>query len=288
MSANPLHAMWSAAAPSWREYADYVDEREAAVGEAMLAAAGIESGDAVLELGCGPGGLGLSAAEQVGANGRVVLSDVAPEMTAIAAERAERRGLRNVVTRELDMEHLDVADASFDKVLCREALMLVADPTQAARESRRVLRPGGRAIFAVWGPPAENPWLGVLLDALSAQLGAPVPPPGMPGPFALAENGALAAILHGAGFHDVDVTPVAAPMQVDSFDAWWRIVPSLAGPVAALLASLPDDMTSTIRTNAQAALRPCATESGYVIPGLSLVGVGRHGGAAVRAPVPGV
>ena len=51
----------------------------------------------------------------------MLLSDVAPEMTAIAAERAARRGLRNVVIRELDMEHLDLPDASYDKVLCREA-----------------------------------------------------------------------------------------------------------------------------------------------------------------------
>jgi SAM-dependent methyltransferase len=274
MSANPLHAMWSAAAPSWREYADYVDERGAVVGEAMLAAVGIHPGEAVLELGCGPGGVGLSAAALVGADGQVVLSDVAPEMTAIAAERAELCGLRNVVTRELDMEQLDVADSTFDKVLCREALMLVADPTAAAREALRVLRPGGRAVFAVWGPPAANPWLSALLDAVGAALGAPVPPPGMPGPFALSENGALADILSTGGFHEVEVGEVAAPMQPGSFDEWWRIVPSLAGPVAALLASLPDDMTSTIRDDAQAVLRPFATQTGYHIPGVSLIGVG--------------
>jgi SAM-dependent methyltransferase len=240
----------------------------------MLAAVGIRPGEAVLELGCGPGGVGLAAAELVGADGHVVLSDVAPEMTAIAAERAERRGLRNVTTRELDMEHLDVADSSFDKVLCREALMLVADPTAAAREALRVLRPGGRAVFAVWGPAAANPWLSALLDALGAQLGAPVPPPGMPGPFALSEGGALARVLSAGGFRDVAVSEVAVPMDVGSLDDWWRIVPSLAGPVAALLASLPADVTSAIRGNAEAALRPFATERGYTIPGVSLIGVG--------------
>jgi SAM-dependent methyltransferase len=274
MSMNPLHAMWSAAAPSWGEYADYIDVRGAVVGEAMLAVAGIQPGDDVLELGCGPGGVGFAAAELVGTDGHVVLSDVAPEMTAIAAERAQRRGLRNVVTRELDMEHLDVPDAAFDKVLCREALMLVADPTAAAREAHRVLRPPGRAVFAVWGPPAANPWLSALLDSVGAQLGAPVPPPGMPGPFALSESGALADVLSAAGFHGVDVADVAVPMRVESFDDWWRMVPSLAGPVAALLASLPDDVTSTIRANAEATLQPFGGQAGYDIPGLGLIGVG--------------
>jgi len=274
MGTNPLHAMWSAAAPSWGEYADYVDERGALVGDAMLTAAGIRPGEHVLELGGGPGGVGLAAAALVGTDGQVVLSDVAPEMTAIAAERADRRGLRNVVTRELDMEHLDLADSSFDKVLCREALMLVADPTAAAREARRVLRPGGRAVFAVWGPPVANPWLSALLDAVGAQLGAPVPPPGMPGPFALSESGALADVLSAGGFHDVEVAEVAVPMHVASFEDWWRMVPSLAGPVAGLLASLPDDMTSVIRGSAETTLRPFATQAGYEIPGLSLIGAG--------------
>ena len=72
MSANPLHAMWSAAAPSWGEYADYVDERGARVGEAMLTVADVRPGEVILELGCGPGGVGLSAAALVGADGQVV------------------------------------------------------------------------------------------------------------------------------------------------------------------------------------------------------------------------
>jgi len=77
-------------------------------------------------------------------------------------------------------------------------------------------------------------------------------------------------------------------MHVGSFDEWWSIVPSLAGPIAALLSSLPDDITSAIRSDAESALADFATETGYAIPGRSLVGVGSHGGAAGRAPVPGV
>ncbi len=59
---------------------------------------------------------------------------------------------------------------------------------------------------------------------------------------------------------------------------WWTVVPALAGPVAALLGSLPDDVTSTIRANAESALQGFADASGYTIPGVSLVGVGHHSG----------
>jgi hypothetical protein len=133
-------------------------------------------------------------------------------------------------------------------------------------------------VFSVWGPPDANPWLSTLLEALGAQLGAPVPPPGMPGPFALAEDGALARVLADAGFVDVTVREVAAPMTVGSFDEWWTIVPSLAGPVAALLASLPDDATASIRGNAETALQPYAGADGYTIPGMSLIAVGHQSG----------
>ncbi len=278
LSTNPLHAIWAAAAPSWDVHADFVEDRGAVVRAAMLAAADLQPGDDVLELGCGPAGVGIAAAEIVGGEGHVVLSDVVPEMTAIAEDRARRHGLSNVVVRELDMEDIDVPDASFDKVLCREALMLVADPTAAAREALRALRPGGWAVFAVWGPPAANPWLGVLLDVVSAQLGARVPSPGMPGPFALSGDGALAQVLTAAGFADVNVREVATPLHVASIDEWWTVVPSLAGPVAAIVNSLPDDITSAMRADAESALRAFADVDGYTIPGLSLLGVGHHNG----------
>jgi ubiquinone/menaquinone biosynthesis C-methylase UbiE len=282
MVANPLHAIWSSVAPAWNQYADFVDERGAKVGAAMLAVADLQPGEDVLELGCGPGGVGIAAADVVGADGHVVLSDVAPEMTAIAEARARQHGLRNITVRQLDIEHIDAPDSSFDKVFGREVLMLVGDPVGAAREALRVLRPGGRAVFAVWGTPAANPWLNALLDAVSTQLGAPVPPPNVPGPFSLSEDGKLAGILSSAGFAEVAVDDVGAPLHAESFDDWWTIVPSLAGPVAALLNSLPNEATAAIRANAQQALTAYADGSGYTIPGVSLIGVGHHSG--ISAP----
>jgi ubiquinone/menaquinone biosynthesis C-methylase UbiE len=171
-----LRAIWTSVAPSWGELAEHVDTRGAVVAQAMLDSAGLQRGQRVLELACGPGGVGIAAAAIVGPDGAVVLSDIAPEMTAIAAERANDAGLTNVTTREVDLERIDYPEAAFDRVLCREGLMLVPDPASAVREARRILRPGGSAVFAVWGPRDRNPWLGVLFDAVTAQTGMPVPP----------------------------------------------------------------------------------------------------------------
>lgn len=154
--------------------------------------------------------------------------------------------------------------------------MLVPDPARAAREIRRVLRPGGRAALAVWGPRERNPWLGVLFDAVSAQLGAPVPPPGVPGPFSLQDAGRLAGLLADAELCDVDVREAPEPVRATSFEEWWTRVPSLAGPIAQVLASLPDDAREAIRDRARDALTAYEAPSGLEIPGLTLLAAGRR------------
>jgi len=132
-----VHGMWSAVADRWADHADEIDERGADITAAMLTSAGVRRGDEVLELACGPGGLGMAAAELVGAEGAVVLSDVAGEMVAIAAERAARRGLTNVRTATLDLEEIAEPENSFDVVLCREGLMFAVEPDQAIHEIPR-------------------------------------------------------------------------------------------------------------------------------------------------------
>src|SRR3954452_3528609 len=200
-----LRGMWASVAGGWAEHADYVDVRGEAATERMLELSAPQPGERVLELACGPGGLGLAAAERVAPGGEGVLSDVAAEMTSIAADRAEAFGLTNVSTLQLDLEQIDQPDTSFDVVLCREGLMFATDPGRAAAEIGRVLRPGGRVALAVWGPRERNPWLGVVLDSVSAQIGAPVPPPGIPGPFALSDAVELERLLSGAGLADAAV-----------------------------------------------------------------------------------
>jgi len=272
-----LQGIWSSAAPAWERHADFVDERGAEVAEAMLHAAALGPDQRILELACGPGGVGLAAADLVGTGGVAVLSDIAPEMTAIAAERAHARKLANVRTAQIDMEQIDFPDASFDVVLCREGLMLVPDPAAALKEAHRVLVPRGRVVFSVWGPRDRNPWLSILLDAITETLGIPVPPPSMPGPFSLSENGKLEELLGAAGFGRVNVREIATPMNAGSFDEWWGVVPSLAGPVGPLLAGQLADVRSTIRARAAEALEQFRTDTGsFDLPGLSLVGSGVH------------
>jgi SAM-dependent methyltransferase len=266
-----FHAMWGSVAGGWAEHSDYVDARGAAVTGAMLDLTAPKPGERVLELACGGGGVGLAAADR---GCEVVLSDVAPEMTEIAARAAA--GREGVSTLVLDLEEIAQPDASYDVVLCREGLMLAVDPAAAAREISRVLRPGGRAALAVWGPRDRNPWLGVVLDSVSAQLGAPIPPPGIPGPFALEDAGRLTSILDDAELADVAVAELSVPLKIGSFDEWWARTTALAGPLAKMLESLHEDAAQELRTRAREGAKPYETAAGLEFPGVTLVASARR------------
>jgi SAM-dependent methyltransferase len=228
-------------------------------------------------------------------------------MVAIATERAAARGLAHVHGRVLDLEDIAEPDASYDVVVCRDGLMFATDPARAVGEIARVLRPGGRVAVAVWGPRDANPWLGLAFDAVTAVTGFPVPPPGVPGPFALADADHLAGLLAAAGADasadadagaaegagggtgagvsaranrllvDVAVAAVDVPMATPSFDAWWTRTRAVAGPLARILAGLPDDSRHAIEDHARAATaRHARPDGSLVLPGLNLVAGARR------------
>ncbi len=274
-----LHGMWASVADAWRNHAEYVDARGSAVTETMLELSSLRPGDRVLELACGPGSVGLAAAERVGPAGEVVVSDVAQEMTAIAIERAHARGLTNVRGRVLDLDSIDEPDAAYDVVLCREGLMFAADPARAACEITRILRTGGRAAVAVWGPRERNPWLGIVFDAVSAELGRPVPPPGMPGPFSLSDPATLAGLLSAAGLSHVEVSELSVPLRARGFDEWWETTCALAGPLTQILASLPPSSAEHLRSEARESARRYQTPEGLDFPGVTLLATGCRDGS---------
>ena len=271
-----VHAMWASVADQWAEHADDADRRGEHVAAAMLDRVGLVTGERVLELACGPGGVGLAAAAVVGADGEVVISDVVAAMVAIAAARARQRGLTNVRTKVLDLEAIDAPDERYDVVVCREGLMFATDPSRACAEIHRVLCAAGRTAIAVWGPRQENPWLGIVLDAVGAVTGHHVPPPGMPGPFALHDRHHLEAILANAGFVDITTELVSTPLHSPAFEAWWTRTTALAGPVASIIGRLDPLRRAALRDRLRDAVVPYTTAAGIELPGLTLLATARR------------
>lgn len=215
-------ARWAGSAPGWEAQADAMRRAAMPVSTWMVEAIAPQPGHDVLELAAGAGDTGFLAAELIRPGGTLICSDFVPEMLAVAQRRAQALGLTNVRFRQIDAEApLDLPAASLDGVLCRWGYMLLADPDAALRETRRVLRGGGRLALAAWTGPEENRWSADVVAALVERRLLEPADPDAPGQFAWAREGAIAEHLAAAGFVEHHVDRVAFVNRYESVAAWW-------------------------------------------------------------------
>jgi ubiquinone/menaquinone biosynthesis C-methylase UbiE len=263
---------WERAAEGWGKVADRVHDWAVGVSATMVDALAPQAGDRILELAAGPGDTGFLAAELILPGGTLISSDGAEAMLAVARARAEAQHIFNVEFRQLELEWIDMETASVDGVLCRWGIMLIADPESAAREIRRVLKPGGRAALAVWDTPESNPWATIPRMAM-VELGYMEPPdPEIPNQFSLAGDGVLDELLGAAGFLEVKIAPVAMQRSFDSLEQYLAEMIEMSPAFGATAAALSDAERDAIRERVAELARPFTDDDGsLVLPGSSLV-----------------
>ena len=264
------HALWEAMARGWESRRDWVWQASRPVGEWLVERLDIEPGQTVLELAAGTGDTGFAAAARLRAEGRLVSTDFAEEMVSAARRRAAELGVSNAEFRVMDAERMDLADGSVDGVLCRWGYMLMADPAAALRETRRVLRPGGRLACSTWAGPERNQWSSVAGAVLVERGHLPPPEPGQPGPFAIGTPERLRELLTGAGFERVEVEEMPVAWTFDGLDDYWEFLTSMAGSFATTVEQLPAEEQEEIRS--ELARRQARYESGgrYSMDGVCL------------------
>jgi SAM-dependent methyltransferase len=149
--------------------------------------------------------------------------------------------------------------------------MLVPDPALALRETRRVLRPGGRLAFATWAPANRNPWATAYGPVLIERGLLEPPKPDEPGQFSLGEPERIEELVRGAGFDELAVAEVPVVFRAADWPEYRRIVSALAATMREVLERLDHDERAAIDQAAEARLEPYRTDEGYVLPGLTLV-----------------
>jgi ubiquinone/menaquinone biosynthesis C-methylase UbiE len=198
----------------------------ACVHDELIACASLVPGERVLDVACGSGLVAFRAAEAVGRHGQVVGVDLSGQMLDAARRRAEERNVRNASFQRMDAEDLQIADASFDVVLCALGLMYMPEPEQAVREMRRVLRPGGRMLVAVWGERSRCGW-SALFPIVDAEVASDV----CPQFFRLGQGDTLVRVCADARFAVVELHRMATTLDYANADDACNAA-FVGGPVA--------------------------------------------------------
>jgi SAM-dependent methyltransferase len=256
---------WQRAATGWSAQRERMQRASEPVSQWLVAAIDPQPGQRVLELAAGLGDTGFLAAELLRPGGTLISTDSAEPMVEAARARAAELSLQDVVDlKVMDAEWIDLPTADVDAVLCRWGYMLLADPGASLRETRRVLRPGGRVALAAWTGPEDNPWSSVPHQELVRLGRDEPPPPGAPGQFAWREEPTIRDALEEAGFVDVVVDRVAFTFPFPSLDDWWDaqldLSPRLYDAVAALNPAERDDQRDAV----DARLAPFVAADGSV------------------------
>lgn len=188
------------AGPKWVENQVGMDALMQPVLDGVLERAGLQSGDAVLDIGCGTGASTLAAADIVGSAGQVMGADISTLLLDMARDRAADRG--NIRFVDADASTYAFEPASFDHLISRFGVMFFADSVAAFANMAKGLKPGAQVSFASWGQIPNNPFFVDAAQAARDALG-PIPraDPDEPGPFAFRDPERVLAILSDAGLN---------------------------------------------------------------------------------------
>ena len=205
-------------------------------------------------------------------SGAVLATDISAAILDFAEREARNAGVANVATRTMDGESLDVDNESFDGVISRVGLIYFPDQQQALAEMRRALRPGGRVSAIVYSTAERNGFFSIPVSIIRRVAGLPAPAPGLPGPFSLGAPGALEDAYRRAGFRDVEVRTLEAPVRFPSAADCVRFERESFGALHAMLAGVPEDEREQVWAEIETELRRFEGPTGFVGPCELIVG----------------
>ena len=235
-----IRTEWRSAAAGWRKWLQVVEAEEGGQRHSakLVELAELQVGASVLDVGGGYGEPSLTAARAVGPRGRVVCTDISPEMLAVARDRAVDAGLANVEFVACDAEELEFDDESFDAVLSRATLMFLPDVAGTLKRIRGFLKSVGRLAASVWGPQPLVQF-SAAFPVVVEELALPPAPPGRPGAFALSDPGRIAELAAQAGFRGVETGTVSVMFETDSPEQYTEFIRDVAPQLTTLLVDQP-------------------------------------------------
>ena len=254
---------WQDAAEAWHRWGPTLEAWLGAATERMLDLADVGEGSRVLDVAAGDGGQTYAAARR----GATVL---ATDISEAILGYIDGPGIE---ARVMDGEALEVEDGAFDAVVSRLGIMYFPDKARALAEQRRVLRPGGRVGAIVFAEADRNGFFSVPIAIVRKRAGLPPPAPGLPGPFSAV---GITELLEAAGFADLVVERVVAPLRMASAADCARLERESFGALHQMLADLAEADRAAVWAEIEAALGQFEGPDGFVGPCELLVGAGTN------------
>lgn len=239
--------------------------------ECLLGMADLQLGEKVVDIACGTGLVTFPVAEAVGEEGEIVGTDLSGAMVELVSGEAERLGLRQARFERMGAEELELEDGAFDAAVCALGLMYVPSPLAAVTEMLRVLRPGGRAVAAVWGGRDRCGWAEIF-PIVDSRVRSEV----CPMFFQLGTGETLTMLFEQVGFVDVQTERLSTVLEYEGRDD--ALGAAFAGGPVAMAYSRFDEATKEVaHAEYLQSIEPYRNGTGYRVPGEFVVVAGRKG-----------
>lgn len=265
---------WQAAAEAWHRWGPTLHSWLGEATNVMLDMAAIGKGQRVLDVAAGAGEQTIVVAQRVGLTGSVLATDISSNILDFAKDSARRAGLKNVETRVMDGESLELPDESFDAVMSRVGLIYFPDQHKALTGMKRVLEQGGRVAAITYSTPDNNKFFSVPVSIIRRRANLPPPLPGQPGPFSLGGPGVLEAAFQKAGFRDVQTRLISSPLRMPSAAECVRFERESFGALHQMLSGVPEAERPAVWEEIESELKKFEGADGFVGPCEMVVAVG--------------
>jgi len=232
---------WNTAAEAWHRWGPLLSRWLGPATEIMLDMCDIKTGSRVLDVAAGAGEQTLAVAKRIGNSGQVLATDISPDILQFAYASAKLLGLNNVQTQVIDGENLaEITAEPFDAVISRVGLIYFPDQQRALAGMKQQLRTGGKVAAMVYSTAETNPFFSIPVSIIRRHANLPAPQPGQPGPFSLGGEGKLKEVFAQAGFKNIEVETIKAPVRVSSAAECLQFEQESFGALHQMLSGLSD------------------------------------------------
>ena len=188
----------------WRTQLPGMEAMLTPVDEPLIRALHFDAPCRIAEIGCGGGGTALAILRRAPAGSVVHGFDISRPLVESARQRTQP-GERAIAFETANMATATRPGEPYDRLVSRFGIMFFDDPPAAFANLVHWLTPGGRFAFAVWGRPADNPWMESVREVVAKVVDVPALDPEAPGAFRYADANGLLTLLDRAGFGEIDV-----------------------------------------------------------------------------------